>query len=684
MADGSGRSAKKVGRKKVAIFGAGIAGLTAAHELSDRGFEVHVFEKSDVRGGKARSLRVMGRQGTPGLPGEHGFHFFPGFYKHVPDSMKRIPVGDGANLRAVADNLVGCTRTLVARESPARDLDFPTRVRTFEDLLQLRKAIRGLGLPLPEIPYFMNRVRILATSCEERFDEEFENQSWWDFIGADKKLFGFSERSSVYKRYLAEVPIRFLVAMDPHKASARTVGRIGLRMWNDLLYPVSVTTQATNVMVDRVLNGPTNDAWIDPWVKCLVDGTRVMPSNASADANARVTEVTFERAELVGVDVQNGYVTGAILRKVRSEKAASSVSTISAEAIGNRARSRSAADPLGRVRTASHLEALGDLVAAVDERPSSIARHFPGLGDDSGTERQVHEGGAEAPADPFSCNADYYIFALPLTTMCELVDRTPSLRADPSLRNLPRLRPCLSWMTGIQFFLRRDVPIVRGHIILVDAPWALTLISQPQFWQDQRLGNSYVKGVFSVIISNWDARGDYCGKSARECDPDEIKNEIWSELKAHLNEAENVEKGDEFLRDSDLLDWYLSDSMQWDGAKWTNSEELLINMAGSLKNRPYARTSISNMFLAGEYVRTHTDLATTESANEAARRAVNEILEVEGFEQEDMCRIWPLELDLPKPLAIARDKAIAFDAARYTLERANNRKPGQASTPKKS
>jgi glycine/D-amino acid oxidase-like deaminating enzyme len=30
---------------KVTIFGAGIAGLTAAHELIERGFEVHVIEK---------------------------------------------------------------------------------------------------------------------------------------------------------------------------------------------------------------------------------------------------------------------------------------------------------------------------------------------------------------------------------------------------------------------------------------------------------------------------------------------------------------------------------------------------------------------------------------------------------------------------------------------------------------
>ena len=41
------------------------------------------------------------------LPGEHGFRFFPGFYKHVIDTMGRIPSFDG---RAVAEHLVETTR----------------------------------------------------------------------------------------------------------------------------------------------------------------------------------------------------------------------------------------------------------------------------------------------------------------------------------------------------------------------------------------------------------------------------------------------------------------------------------------------------------------------------------------------------------------------------------------------
>src|SRR5688500_2462907 len=84
---------------KVVVVGGGVAGMTVAHELAERGFKVVVLERRDVLGGKARSIEVPpgglggGAPGTtsdtppeatvPWVPGEHGFRFFPGFYKHV-------------------------------------------------------------------------------------------------------------------------------------------------------------------------------------------------------------------------------------------------------------------------------------------------------------------------------------------------------------------------------------------------------------------------------------------------------------------------------------------------------------------------------------------------------------------------------------------------------------------------
>src|ERR671924_980697 len=105
---------------RVAILGGGVAGLTAAHELAERGFEVVVLESRDIPGGKARSLPVPG-SGTGGreaLPAEHGFRFFPGSYQHLPDTMRRIPDGAGT----VFDNLTGATRILFAQAGGRNEL----------------------------------------------------------------------------------------------------------------------------------------------------------------------------------------------------------------------------------------------------------------------------------------------------------------------------------------------------------------------------------------------------------------------------------------------------------------------------------------------------------------------------------------------------------------------------------
>jgi uncharacterized protein with NAD-binding domain and iron-sulfur cluster len=211
--------------------------------------------------------------------------------------------------------------------------------------------------------------------------------------------------------------------------------------------------------------------------------------------------------------------------------------------------------------------------------------------------------------------------------------------AEPALTHLHRLHT--EWMSGIQFFLDEAVPIVHGHLALVDAPWALTAIAQKQFWPHTDLagfGDGRVRDVLSVVIADWDAPGTFVQKPARACSREEIRAEVWAQLKAHVNG-----RGRALLRDAGLVDWSLADSIEHraDGTV-VNREPLLINTAGSWQYRPEAVTRIPNLFLAADYVRTNTDIATMEAANEAARRAVNGILAASGS-RAPACRIWDLE-----------------------------------------
>jgi hypothetical protein len=74
--------------RTVAVFGAGIAGLTAAHELARLGYRVTIYEASGEPGGFYRSSRSPGgRQ----LPAEYSWHGLGPWYHNTFDVMKQIP-----------------------------------------------------------------------------------------------------------------------------------------------------------------------------------------------------------------------------------------------------------------------------------------------------------------------------------------------------------------------------------------------------------------------------------------------------------------------------------------------------------------------------------------------------------------------------------------------------------------
>lgn len=75
----------------VAIFGAGVAGLTAAHELIKLGHVVTVYEANRDAGGFFRSARCPEDNG---MPSEYSWHGFGPWYHNTFDVMKDIQFGD--------------------------------------------------------------------------------------------------------------------------------------------------------------------------------------------------------------------------------------------------------------------------------------------------------------------------------------------------------------------------------------------------------------------------------------------------------------------------------------------------------------------------------------------------------------------------------------------------------------
>ncbi|MDL9936746.1 FAD-dependent oxidoreductase [Gordonia sp. ABSL1-1] len=311
-------------RRDVAVFGGGMAGLATAHELVERGFEVTVYEPAYL-GGKARSHDVPGtaRGGRKALPGEHGFRFFPGCYQHVTESMQRIPLSGGGNVKD--RHLVNVETAVVAFDdagyaptvAPASIMGFVEHAGAIVTLDNLRNALMtGLkfvvDVPPWELAYFVNRELIIATSCTERRLGQWENQSWMQFVKAKGK-------SPAYQRYLAGALTRALVAAKSHTASARTIGQIGLALATSATglighYDAGLVTGG----VDRILNAPTNHAWIDPWVAYLrARGVRfVMGEGVSSFqvSGRQITGATLASGQSVSAD---WYVAAMPLDRLR-------------------------------------------------------------------------------------------------------------------------------------------------------------------------------------------------------------------------------------------------------------------------------------------------------------------------------------------------------------------------------
>ncbi|AHG03119.1 phytoene dehydrogenase [Halobacterium sp. DL1] len=496
----------------VAVLGGGIGGLTAAHELAERGFDVTVYEANDRVGGKARSIPISDDEA--GLLGEHGFRFFPAYYRNVVDTMERIPDGDGT----VADHLVATSETLVAGTGDLAVRASTERPSTPREWLDaFRPQIAGGSVPRHEIAHFLSRLAVLLTSCRERREDEFERTSWWEFIDA-------AEMSPAYQKHLA-ASTQALVALRPEVGSARTVGTIYLQLLFGQFDP--------DRPAERVLDGPTSEVWFDPWVAYLRD------LGVSIELEAPVTAIESDGERVTGAVVDGERVT-----------------------------------------------------------------------------------------------ADYYVAALPVEVMRRLV--TPDLRrAAPSLAGVDHVET--AWMNGVQFYLDRDVPIVGGHAVYVDSPWALTSISQRQFWVDHdpvaRSGGE-VEGVLSVIASDWDTPGVLYGKPARECTREEVVEEIWAQVQSHL--------GPEELPDEARVSHFLDPALGQGEGGLTNDAPLVINTVGSLRHRPEAGTEAENFVLAADYVRVETDLATMEAANEAGRRAANAVLSRSRVHARP-CEVWGLD-----------------------------------------
>jgi hypothetical protein len=217
----------------VTILGAGIAGLTAAHELIRRGFSVDVYERNPIAGGMARTKNA-GPDGLA-LPVEMGWRGYGAAYHNLFAVMQEVPAGEG---RTVRDNL----RRLHCA-NPAND-DTSDTINAILSLTSHTMTARERWLVLDTIFHAL-------TACNARM-ERLDDVSWSERVyhrpgGISDKAYKYAVHSlGPYLGYTSE------------QCNVSSVTAFAERQFS--VAPNMEFYQAS---------APTSEAWFDHWVPDL-------------------------------------------------------------------------------------------------------------------------------------------------------------------------------------------------------------------------------------------------------------------------------------------------------------------------------------------------------------------------------------------------------------------------------
>lgn len=264
---------------------------------------------------------------------------------------------------------------------------------------------------------------------------------------------------------------------------------------------------------------------------------------------------------------------------------------------------------------------------------------------------------------------DFIVLAVDLSTARRLVADLPPGPDTSALRSWPLQDPpaeaapgpdcSLQHMTGIQFFSRHLIRLFDGNAYFPDASWGLSGVSQLDFWNRSRRPGDGLLSIISVDICDWGASGGpgVAGRSAWQCSANEIAAEAWAQLEAGLPDRlppPALYHLDEHLR---------TERDGPGGVKLPSRNEMpfLVNVMGQWQHRPGRYAVQGGLVLAGSYMQTTTRLTTMEAANESARRAVNAVLSEaerrcgDGYTLAARCELWPLEDREPADLRPLRE-----------------------------
>lgn len=576
------------------------------------------------------SLPVLVETTTPIVPGEHGYRFFPSYYRHLRDTLARIPIVDDFGEptgSTVYDNLEPSPYMAFVsnRHTPTV---FPRLPGVgLRDRIQQWIAAESLnGTPRDAAQYVNRLMRYMTLSPQRRV--ELEDMSWIEYlIGRDPSTGGpLYHYSDTFLKNLA-FSGRVLAALDNRWADARTCG--------DVFVQLALSHFYVEDKVDASLNAPTSEAWFHPWKRWL-------ESRGVVFANATVTKIEIKNNGAKAVFDSNPPPV-ALPDKYYLLVATDLMSA--AKLIG----------PLGAP------------LPPPAQDPSSTC---PPLSEPIPCAHEIHDSLTMAMLAQVQRFSD---------TVFDPNTRTCHRRSLEDL-NVAGQEPWhrLQTLSGVQFFFDRSFSAINGHVYFIDAPWALSSVNSHIFWRRKPVlsRDSYVS-IMSVDVGAWHRRAQIDGirdrKTAAECSEMDVAHTVWAQIiegypgviKRHRHDSRSDEHGSAAVHGPPRPCWFhIDENIFFKGGKVEkNAQPYLLPIKRDWRNRPGAEpwdptprvdwpvpamsaqtvrftdedpwwqpthggypVLYDNLVFAGTYLKTFTRMTTMESANESARHAVNAIL----------------------------------------------------------
>lgn len=173
---------------------------------------------------------------------------------------------------------------------------------------------------------------------------------------------------------------------------------------------------------------------------------------------------------------------------------------------------------------------------------------------------------------------------------------------------------------GIQVYFNEKIEMKQYGYFILDTDWKMIVAPMDNFWN-----KTENKSVWSINIANIELKSKRLNKTLLECNENEIKEEIWYQIKNSCVKS--------FIKNVNFDNISPSKISLWKNLIFKNgklsieetNDDYFWNSIGTNKNRPSQKTDIKNLYLTGSLTKTNFYSYWVEGAVESAYRTINEI-----------------------------------------------------------